>query len=50
MITFLVITVIVLAAIDIYFYKCLYAIYEALKIMNNNDKILKDKLIEVINK
>lgn len=48
MIIFLTIAVIVLAAIDIYFYKCLFAVYETLKIMNDNDKVLKDKIIEVM--
>lgn len=48
MITFLVIAVIVLAAIDIYFYVCMVELLKALKIINENTKLLKENLIEVI--
>lgn len=50
MIIFLVIAVIVLAAIDIYLYVCLTEMCKALKIINENTKLLKEKLIEVITK
>lgn len=48
MIIFLTISVILLATIDVYLYMCIYGIYKALKIMIDNDRVLKDNLIEVM--
>lgn len=50
MIIFLTIAVIILAIIDLYYYACLKETYKALKLINENTKVLKEKMIEVMNK
>lgn len=50
MIIFLTIAVIILALIDLYYYVCFKEAVKALKLINENTKVLKEKIIEVMNK
>lgn len=50
MIIFLTIAVIILALIDLYYYVFFKEAVKALKLINENTKVLKEKIIEVMNK